>query len=182
MKKLIIVLVIITALGFFLFFTIGVGSIVSRVDKLNQSIEFLDDGAVLHQKSLTALNLRTLSRDTIHFTGVRLINFWGTWCKPCIEEFPILKNADCLYRDLGFSIISISMDRVPKQWTNALKINQLHWDQFIENDLDPNRLSKRLGIKSIPSNFLVDENFRIVAINLRGEQLLLKLEELLKSK
>nr|WP_288836290.1 TlpA disulfide reductase family protein [uncultured Flavobacterium sp.] len=150
--------------------------------KIERLIETVSVGDAIGDFSLVDINGNIKTNKNILKQKYTLIDFWASWCKPCIEEFPILKNADSLYRDLGFSIISISMDREPKQWTNALKINQLHWDQFIENDLDPNRLSKRLGIKSIPSNFLVDENFRIVAINLRGEQLLLKLEELLKSK
>lgn len=150
--------------------------------KIDRLIETVSVGDAIGDFSLVDINGNIKTKKNLSKQKYTLIDFWASWCKPCIEEFPILKNADSLYRDLGFSIVSISIDRERINWTNSLKINQLRWDQFIENDLDPNRLSKRLGIKSIPSNFLVDEDFRIVAINLRGEQLILKLEELLKRK
>jgi thiol-disulfide isomerase/thioredoxin len=108
-----------------------------------------------------------------------LIDFWASWCKPCIEEFPVLKMADATYRSRGLSILSISVDKDLDAWKKAANVYSLPWQQLIEDKKNTERLSKRLNLTGVPANYLVDHNMKIIAINLRGAQLLEKLEELL---
>jgi thiol-disulfide isomerase/thioredoxin len=108
-----------------------------------------------------------------------LIDFWASWCKPCIEEFPVLKMAEAAYHSKGFSILSVSVDKDLAAWKKAVSTHALSWQQFVENRENADRLSKRLNIASVPANYLVDQNMKIIAIDLRGAQLLEMLEELL---
>ncbi len=107
-----------------------------------------------------------------------LIDFWASWCKPCIEEFPFLKQADSIYRHKGLDIVSISLDDDRTDWLKAVKKYGLPWKQYREDKNDTGRLSKRLKVHAIPASFLVDRNMRIIAVNLRGPDLIARLNKL----
>lgn len=106
-----------------------------------------------------------------------LIDFWASWCPPCIQEVPNLKVAYGEYKDKGFEIVGISVDREADEWQEAIKNHQMDWLHF--NDAE-GLVADMYGVMGIPHTLLVDSEGKIVGKNFRGEQLSKKLAELLK--
>ncbi|MBN2164856.1 MAG: AhpC/TSA family protein [Marinilabiliaceae bacterium] len=108
---------------------------------------------------------------------VVLIDFWASWCNPCRMENPNVVKMYNRFSANGFEILGVSVDRNEEQWKSAIEQDKLTWIQMRDLNGD---VSKTYGIKSIPSTILLDKDGKIVAKNLRGEELSLKIEELLK--
>lgn len=106
-----------------------------------------------------------------------LIDFWASWCAPCRKEIPNLKKQYELYKDKGFEIISISIDKDSNAWKKALQEENLSWPNFKDNNEDIATLYK---VKAVPTMYLIDENGTMIAENARGKELANKLTELFK--
>jgi thiol-disulfide isomerase/thioredoxin len=111
---------------------------------------------------------------------VVLVDFWATWCGPCIAELPTVTAAYDKYRAKGFEIVGISLDDNRAALDAFVKDNKMAWPQFFDGQGWKNKLAQQYGINSIPATFLLDREGRIVAKNLRGEQLDQELSKLLK--
>jgi len=100
-----------------------------------------------------------------------LLDFWASWCVPCRAESPYLVKAYKNYRSKGLEMVSISSDKDPQEWQNAVKKDKLTWIQADKlNGLNRKAIAD-YGVFVIPSNFLIDTDGRIVAKNLQGEDL-----------
>ena len=108
-----------------------------------------------------------------------LIDFWASWCGPCRRENPNVVAAFQKYKDKGFSVFGVSLDKSKEGWIKAIEKDQLNWTQVSELNYWKSEIAQTYGVRAIPANFLIDENGIIVAKNLRGEKLLEKLDELL---
>lgn len=104
-----------------------------------------------------------------------LIDFWASWCGPCRKEIPNVKRQYELYKDKGFEVVSISIDKNPEAWKKALNEEQLPWPNFRSTEV-----ADLFHVKAIPAMFLVDANGTIIAETdgARGEKLAQKLAEL----
>ena len=109
---------------------------------------------------------------------VVLIDFWATWCKPCVAELPNVAAAYEKYHARGFEIIGISLDKDRATLVSFLQDNHMVWRQYFDGLGWQNKVSTRFGVDSIPATFLLDGEGRIVAKNLRGAALERKLESL----
>ena len=109
-----------------------------------------------------------------------LLDFWASWCGPCMGEVPYLKQTYDEFHKKGFEIFGYSYDNNRDSWLNAVKENQMSWIHVSSLDGFENQSAKDYAIQGIPANFLIDHEGKIVAKNLRGEELYNKIAELLK--
>jgi len=109
-----------------------------------------------------------------------LLDFWASWCGPCRGENPNVVKAYNQYKDKNFTILSVSLDQPGKKdaWLAAIKADGLDWTQVSDLQFWNNAVAKQYGINSIPQNFLIDPAGKIVAKNLRGDDLEKKLATL----
>ncbi len=110
-----------------------------------------------------------------------LIDFWASWCQPCMQEMPNVIEQYKKYSDKGFEIVGISLDRQESPWKKAIEANEMNWIHAWDLAAESKQaeVANTYKVQSIPSTFLLDKEGKIVAKNLRGEALAAKLSELL---
>jgi len=111
-----------------------------------------------------------------------LIDFWASWCGPCRAENPNVVKAYTKYKAKNFEILSVSLDNTNAKdaWQAAIKKDGLTWAQVSDLKGWQNEAGKLYAVKAIPQNFLVDPSGKIIATNLRGEELDKALDKFLK--
>jgi thiol-disulfide isomerase/thioredoxin len=110
-----------------------------------------------------------------------LLDFWASWCGPCMGEMPFLKEAYKLYHKKGFEIYGVSFDAKHEAWQGAIEKQGMKWVNVSTLERFDNPAAEDYAVESIPTNYLIDcSNGVIIAKNLRGEAVLEKLAELLK--
>ena len=108
-----------------------------------------------------------------------MIDFWAAWCQPCRRENPNVVALYAKYKDKGFDIVGVSLDREKEAWVKAIADDQLTWHQVSELKFWQSEIAQKYGVSAIPCTFLLDKEGKIIAKNLRGEELAAKLEELM---
>ncbi|TFF34197.1 TlpA disulfide reductase family protein [Mucilaginibacter psychrotolerans] len=109
-----------------------------------------------------------------------LIDFWASWCGPCRAENPNVVKAYGKYKDKNFTIVGVSLDRstAKKAWLDAIHKDGLAWTQLSDLKFWDSKAAGLYGVRAIPQNFLIDPSGKIIAKNLRGDDLNDKLAEL----
>ncbi|MBL1411487.1 TlpA family protein disulfide reductase [Sphingobacterium faecale] len=107
-----------------------------------------------------------------------LLDFWASWCGPCLNDMPEMVNLQKKHKNKGFQIVGISLDTDSDKWKNTVERLGMQWVQFIDSN-PSNPIAESYEISSIPHTVLINEDGDIVAIGLRGNELKNKIEELL---
>jgi peroxiredoxin len=102
---------------------------------------------------------------------VVLIDFWATWCMPCLAELPNVQKTYEKYHGQGFEIIGVSLDEDQAKLIDFTKQKNMDWPQYYDGAAWDNKLASKYGIESIPATFLLDRQGRIIARDLRGKAL-----------
>ena len=107
------------------------------------------------------------------------VEFWASWCAPCREESPTLVRLYNEYKDKGFAILSVSIDKNTAQWKNAIRQDGYTWGNVCDLNGYGGPVAALYTVTAIPNSFLLDKDGRIIAKNLRGKVLESKLAELM---
>jgi peroxiredoxin len=107
-----------------------------------------------------------------------LVDFWASWCGPCRKENPFLVKAYQRFHSSGFEIISVSIDASKAAWCKAIQTDSLPWIHVSDGKAGQGPVPDAYGVKSIPKNVLLDKTGKVIAKNLRGEELEKKLEQI----
>lgn len=145
---------------------ISVKSFIEKIIKLK---------AVQIGEQAPTFSIQNLAGKTINLTDFKgkyvLIDFWASWCGPCRNENPNVVKAFNKYNNRNFTILGISIDKDKAAWAQAIKQDGLTWTHASElSDFD-GPIVKLYQVEAIPASFLLDPNGKIIAKNLRGEEL-----------
>jgi peroxiredoxin len=110
-----------------------------------------------------------------------LLDFWASWCAPCRLENPNLVSAYQKFKDKGFTVYSVSLDNSKEKWKSAIIKDNLTWYHVSDLMGWQSAAAKMYGVKGIPQTYLLDKNGKIIAKNLRGQELHVTLEKLFSS-
>jgi thiol-disulfide isomerase/thioredoxin len=119
------------------------------------------------------LNEEEVNLDDLLGKGYILVDCWASWCGPCRTEMPLIRDMYRKYKNQGFQVLSYSFDSDKKLWKEAIEFDKI--EEFINvSELKhyDNTLANTYRINSIPDNFLLDNEGRIVANGLRGQRLI----------
>ena len=167
-----------------LILTPSVNSVPSGIDGAQSGVRIGDKAPeiVMNDPDGKTLKLSSLKGQVV------LIDFWASWCGPCRRENPNVvrvynKYNKAKFNDAkGFEVFSVSLDANINAWQEAIKRDGLVWKYHV-SDLKKwkNQAALTYGVTSIPSSYLIDANGIVVAKNLRGPQLDIQLDKLVKS-
>jgi thiol-disulfide isomerase/thioredoxin len=148
----------------------------NRLEKVKQT----EVGAVLPNIELPDPEGKIISLESLRGKYV-FVDFWASWCGPCVREIPSLKFAYAKYSGHGFEIISISLDNDKEAWLEGIAKHELNWLHVSDLQAFNSPVAKQLAVAYVPHTFLLAPDGTIIAVDLRGEELVNKLSEVIET-
>ncbi len=102
---------------------------------------------------------------------VVLVDFWATWCGPCVAELPNVLKAYEAHHSAGFEIVGISLDKEEQKLKDFIKAKNMPWAQYFDGKGWQSKMAGKYGVNSIPATYLLDGEGKIIGKDLRGEAL-----------
>jgi len=154
---------------------------------LNTQITEIVEGRIARQEligqpapRLAAGDIEGKRIDLADYAGkVVLVDFWATNCAPCLAEFPNLKQLYKEHHENGFEIVGVSFDEGPETVQAYLARAKLPW-RMVMNESSEGQISRRFKTRTIPALFLIDRKGQIAQVDVRGNDLRIVVEKLLK--
>ncbi|MDR1644520.1 MAG: AhpC/TSA family protein [Tannerellaceae bacterium] len=153
---------------------------VEVLNELSALLERLAIGKPAPDFSLPNPEGQTVSLSDRLGKGYVLLDFWASWCGPCRRENPNIVSVYNQYKDKGFDVFSVSLDKDKDAWLKGIADDNLTWTHVSDILFWDSAPAKLYGVRAIPASFLLDKDGIIIAKNLRGEELGKTLAELLK--
>jgi peroxiredoxin len=150
-----------------------------QIQTANSQAKLTGTGAIAPEISLPDPDGKTQSLSSLRGKIV-LVDFWAGWCAPCRRENPNLVKAYNKYHSKGFEIFQISLDKTKPEWVAAIKQDGLNWIHVSDLKYWSSPVARQYGIESIPANYLLDKDGKIIGSNLRGADLEAELDKLFR--
>lgn len=129
------------------------------------------------------ISLPTINGDTVKLSSLKgkvvLLDFWASWCGPCRITNKKMIKIYPKYKDKGFEILGISLDKDRADWKKAVKQDKINWLQVNDNGGWDAKTGEKWNIYQIPTSYLIDRDGKIVAMDLEGKELEKAIRELL---
>jgi thiol-disulfide isomerase/thioredoxin len=132
----------------------------------------------------TEIALPSVSGDTLRLSSLKgkvvLLDFWASWCGPCRIANKGLAKIYQKFKAKGFEIYSVSLDKEKEKWLKAIKKDKMSWLQVIDPGGWETPTAAKWGIYALPTSFLIDKEGRLIAMDLKGEDLEKALKDMLE--
>ncbi|RYG19046.1 MAG: AhpC/TSA family protein, partial [Chitinophagaceae bacterium] len=152
------------------------GKALTELIKSKRALKVLQDAPIFSQLNA---NKQPFNSQSLKGKYV-LIEFWASWCVPCRAQNPSLVKLYDEFKAKNFEIVGISLDNDKIQWLNAIKTDRLPWINVSDLNGWKNEVAKIYGITSVPANFLIGPDQKIIAININPISLRKVLTEIIK--
>jgi thiol-disulfide isomerase/thioredoxin len=151
------------------------GTAKSSVRGLKQHLEGIAKNYELIGSDPIAMGQNDIAGKAINLADykgkVLMIDFWATWCGPCMGELPNVLAAYAKFHDQGFEILGISLDENKEAFEKCIADRKMSWRHFFDGKGWKNEIAQAYGVNSIPATYLVGPDGKVAAVGARGERL-----------